>query len=70
MGDQIAILIPARIRKWIYGVLGTLITTEIVLDGYGYGLVPEKPQQAAIAVLSALGFGLAFSQVHDRGTGS
>ena len=52
--------IPAAARETIYGVLGFAFTVESTLDVFDYGLVPSKPQAAAIAVLSALGFGMAF----------
>lgn len=65
MADKLSTLIPARARKAVYAVLGTAYTVESVLDGFDYGLIPAKPQAAAIAVLSALGFGLAFTQTRD-----
>lgn len=55
--------IPAGAREVIYGLLGFAFTVESTLDVFDYGLVAEKPQAAAIAVLSALGFGLAFRHV-------
>lgn len=65
MSEKLSALIPAPARKAIYAVLGAAYTVESVLDGFDYGLIPAKPQAAAIAVLSALGFGLAFSQTKD-----
>lgn len=53
--------IPAPARELIYGGLGFCFTVESTLDVFDYGLVPAKPQAAAVAVLSALGFGLAFN---------
>lgn len=55
--------IPARVRTWIYVVLGTAFTVESTLDAFDYGVIAAKPQGAAIAVLSALGFSMAFSNV-------
>ena len=55
--------IPAAAREAIYGPLGFCFTVESTLDVFDYGLVPAKPQAAAIAVLAAPGFGLAFKHV-------
>jgi hypothetical protein len=54
-------LIPARARKAVYGVLGTIAAVELTLDAFDVGLVAEKPQAIAFAVASVLGFGMAFS---------
>ena len=51
--------IPANIRALIYSVIGFCFTVESTLDAFEYGIVPERPQAAAMAVLAALGFGLA-----------
>lgn len=53
-------MLPAKVRKAIYGILGTLFTIETVLDAVGEGLIAEKPQSIAVAIAAALGFGLAF----------
>ncbi len=60
--------IPAAAREVIYGLLGFAFTVESTLDVFGYGFVPAKPQAAAIAVLSALGFGLAFNHTPKSDT--
>lgn len=51
--------IPANVRALIYSLFGFLITVESTLDAFEYGVVPERPQAAVIAVMAALGFGLA-----------
>ena len=55
--------IPPGAREVIYGILGFAFTVESTLDVFDYGLIAAKPQAASIAVLSALGFGLAFRHV-------
>ena len=56
--------IPATWRSRIYLVLGTVFTIESTLDAFGAGVIPTQPQGIAIAVLSALGFGVAFNNVN------
>lgn len=51
--------IPANIRALIYSVIGFCFTVESTLDAFEYGIVPARPQAAVMAVLAALGFGLA-----------
>lgn len=51
--------IPANARALIYSILGFCFTVESTLDAFEYGIVPARPQAAAMAVLAALGFGLA-----------
>lgn len=53
--------IPANVRGWIYTIAGAVITVESTLDTFGYGVIPEKPTAAGIAVLGALGFTIARS---------
>lgn len=59
--------IPASVREWIYGILGLAFTVESTLDAFEAGVIEPRPQGIAIAVLSALGFGLAFRHVPDVG---
>ena len=54
-------IIPAKARKTVYGVIGTVAAIELTLDAFDVGLIPEKPQAITFALLSVLGFGLAFS---------
>lgn len=55
--------IPPAAREWIYGILGLAFTVESTLDAFGAGVVEPRPQGIAIALCSALGFGLAFRHV-------
>lgn len=55
--------IPPSVREWIYGILGLAFTVESTLDAFEAGVIEPRPQGIAIAVLSALGFGLAFRNV-------
>lgn len=57
--------LPASVRKVIYGVVGTAFTIESTLDAFDAGVLDSRPQGIAIAVLSALGFGMAFRKTTD-----
>ena len=61
---SLAQAIPPKVRGLIYTVLSTVFTIELALDGFGYGLIPAQPQAAAFAVLGALGFGMAATNVN------
>lgn len=52
--------LPAKVRKTVYAILGVAIALEAVWD-----LVPAALEGKVLASLSALGFGLAFSQTSD-----
>ena len=54
-------LLPPKARKTVYGILGTISAIELTLDGFGAGVVAERPQGIAFAILTVLGFGMAFS---------
>jgi hypothetical protein len=52
-------LIPAKYRKAVYSVLGTVIALEGIFD-----LVPEGAQTKILEALAVLGFGLAASNTN------
>jgi hypothetical protein len=54
-------LLPPKWRKAVYGILGTVGAIELTLDAFDAGLIPERPQGIAFAILTVLGFGMAFS---------
>ncbi len=56
-------MIPSKVRKAMYGIIGLAFTVESTLDGFGAGVLDARPQGIAIAVLSALGFGTALRHV-------
>ena len=55
--------IPPKWRTVIYSTIATLVAVETALDGFDYGLIPERPQSALLAVLVVLGFGVAVGNV-------
>lgn len=61
MKFDLATKIPPKVRAVIYTVLGVVFTIESTLDAFDAGLVAERAQGIAIAVLAALGFSLARS---------
>ncbi len=56
----VADLIPARIRAWIYALLGPVITLTLMIR------TGADPIDIALAIGGALGFGVAFSNVPRR----
>lgn len=52
-------LLPARARKAVYNVLGSLMGCELALDLVGWGVVPTELQSKIVIVAGALGFALA-----------
>lgn len=56
---DIASLLPAKVRFWVYTVLGSVTAVEGVLDANDAGLIPHRPQNIALGILSVLGFALA-----------
>lgn len=51
---NLAQMIPAKWRTWIYSILGTLVALEAIFD-----VVPDGLQSKLMAVLVVLGFGTA-----------
>lgn len=56
---SLAQTIPVRVRRVVYSVIGTLFGVEMVLDGFGSGLVSEQVQGVVFGVLGVLGFSTA-----------
>lgn len=67
MKFDLATKIPARVRAWIYTVIGVVFAVESTLDALDSGVIPERPQGIAIAVLAALGFSIARSNTPKEG---
>lgn len=57
--------IPAKARKWVYGLLGTAAAIEAALDLVGWGVVDGVLESKLVTVLTALGFGMAFKKTTD-----
>jgi hypothetical protein len=55
--------VPPKWRTGIYSTITTLVAVETTLDGFDYGVIPDRPQSALLAVLVVLGFGVAVGNV-------
>lgn len=55
--------IPAKWRWWLYSVGITVFAIEGILDASQAGIIGERPQGVAVAILGLFGFGIAAANV-------
>lgn len=57
--------IPTKVRWWLYSIGATVFTIEGVLDAADSGLIPEKAQGIALAILGVFGFTTAVANTRS-----